>query len=322
MKKTVIFVIICLAIVVPLSAVVATANSCVDCHSESAVTLSEKEEEFHRIRLQHLDQERACSIECHEDFIKRLAKQNFLSWKMSKHGIGGITCDRCHLGDSTKRNMKEAHIGIQTSQSPESKLYYQNLPDACGECHSPESDSFKKSLHYTKLETTGEGPTCATCHNIHDVEVLSFGDIPEKCAICHNERLGHAPEVTQEVEIALSKLLELQQTAINLKVDIQKNKVAGKETSVAEYNLNSINKILSEVPEYWHSFDLATFDNRMDLGQSLAKTEGSSESDAESDPKSKPTTATGQTIPGFAGLEAVMAVMGIVSVLYLARRRI
>lgn len=137
-------------------------------------------------------------VACHEDIWQDL--------KASIHGQQGITCDRCHGGDPTKKTKEEAkapvtgYIGV-----PDKK----QIVERCGQCHADvetmnfygvrtdQLARYKTSKHGKKLLMDGDEKVaaCTDCHGYHDV--LSVSDpnspvypsnLPNTCAHCHSNK--------------------------------------------------------------------------------------------------------------------------------------
>ncbi|NOZ78874.1 MAG: hypothetical protein GXP48_06815 [Acidobacteria bacterium] len=129
-------------------------------------------------------------------------------WKGSIHQKHGVTCDKCHGGNPAATDEKTAHTGVLKSSEPRSTVYYKNIPSTCGKCHGAEYYSFTQSYHYKKLEATGGGPNCVTCHGSMVTSVLKPDDIANVCERCHNKRIGVFPYVPQKAKAVLLLLRE------------------------------------------------------------------------------------------------------------------
>jgi len=129
-------------------------------------------------------------------------------WKGSVHHLHGVTCDNCHGGNPGAMEKSAAHAGMLGSSNPQSPVYFKNIPATCGKCHGAESYKFTQSLHYKKLEATGQGPECVTCHGSMVTKVLAPDSLAAVCNRCHNERMGIFPEVPQKAKAVLLLLRE------------------------------------------------------------------------------------------------------------------
>ncbi len=188
-------------------------------------------------------------VRCHS----ALTGQSFVgtkshSWKGSVHQEHGVTCDKCHGGDPKAVMEKLAHIGVFSSSNPDSKVYYKNIPSTCGKCHGAEFYKFTQSYHYKKLESTGQGPNCVTCHGSMVTTILNPNDMASVCDRCHNNRMGVLPYIPKK---AKAVLLLLQQGNLLMKADgkLYTSKADEKVLSAARADLSSARM-------EWHTFDL------------------------------------------------------------------
>jgi cytochrome c553 len=147
--------------------------------------------------------------------------------------------------------MKEAHAGVLSSSNPQSRVYYKNIPSTCGRCHGAEFYKFTQSYHYKKLEATGRGPNCVTCHGSMVTSVLNPDDIANVCARCHNKRIGVFPYVPQK---AKAVLLLLRESKALLAADKKLYK-SEKGSANASYLQKAQSSLYSAKLE-WHRFDL------------------------------------------------------------------
>lgn len=244
----------------------ASANSCIECHSNLAYQISEKEQYYDKIRIQHMQRGVPCSVECHVDATKRLAIEDYIKWKNSLHGAFGVTCDRCHGGNPESPTKEGAHQGLQTSRSVDSAIYYKNVPAKCGECHYEEYYAFIQSEHYARLEANDLAPTCFTCHEIHSTRVLKSDEIAPACMNCHNEVTGILASAPKDAEELLSMLNQMDREINQLKSEIQSAKRLGKDTSEAEEYLLKAEVIRAGLPKIWHTFDFNLFRNKVEEG--------------------------------------------------------
>ncbi|MBU4340950.1 MAG: hypothetical protein KKD46_08580, partial [Euryarchaeota archaeon] len=146
--------------------VTASDNSCIDCHKTISPFI-EIQKQFNQYRIEHLEKNVTCSLECHEDRVRQLATANYLQWSESTHALKGVTCEVCHDGNPEVADKTGAHKNIVARTDTLSPVYYTNVPNTCGKCHSKELTNFQSSKHYQKLEALKLAPTCTTCHAPH-----------------------------------------------------------------------------------------------------------------------------------------------------------
>ena len=129
-------------------------------------------------------------------------------FKGSVHGQHEILCQKCHGGDPTKSDQKEAKapgtgfIGIPDKQQ---------IAKVCGECHADveamnfygirtdQLARYKTSHHGKKLllENDTKVAVCSDCHGYHDVVAVADpnspvypSNLPKTCNRCHgNEKI-------------------------------------------------------------------------------------------------------------------------------------
>jgi len=191
-------------------------------------------------------------VQCHS----RLPSSGFLgvkshSWAGSVHQKNGVTCDKCHGGNPGAKKAEKAHAGVLSSRNPKSTVYFKNIPSTCGACHGAEFYKFSQSRHYKMLESTGQGPECATCHGSMVIRILSPDNIAAVCEQCHNERMGIKPYVPQK---ARAVLLLLRESKALLDLN-EKLHPAVKETEETE-RMRAARASLQSAKLEWHRFDL------------------------------------------------------------------
>jgi len=191
-------------------------------------------------------------VDCHS----RIPGSSFVGvkshdWRGSVHQQHGVTCDKCHGGDPLSSDQKKAHAGVLGSVNPESTVYYKNIPSTCGKCHSAEVYKFTQSFHYKKLESTGGGPDCVTCHGSMVTTVLTPDTIASVCERCHNDRMGIFPYVPQK---AKAVLLLLRESGSLLDAENRMHQPAAGSAD-AGY-LGSARSSLRSARLEWHRFDL------------------------------------------------------------------
>lgn len=282
-------------------------NSCLNCH-EKLSAFNETEQQFNEIRIQHLARDISCSLECHTTTLNKFAQSNYVQWTKSKHALFNITCDNCHGGDPSSDIKEKAHIGIERSSNSSSPVFYRNVPETCGKCHTKELAQFKNSAHYQRLKALQQAPTCDTCHKPHEFKVLNITEFHDLCSQCHNIDMRIAPSDAPDRAITALQNADKLTNEIKLAYnDIQQAKQKGTDVSAAQNDLNNAISIRDGLPVLWHAFDLPSFGKVIDGGITAAQ-KAQQESGM---PVPKPT-------PGFG---MIASITGIVAIYLLLRRK-
>src|SRR5262245_34585817 len=103
---------------------------------------------------------------CHSSLLEPVrVSAHFYEWLNSTHEKKGVGCEKCHGGNPSAKDLKTAHTGVLRAAFPQSGLNPKNLPATCGSCHQEVVNAFIGSKHYQKLQESGTGPSCTTCHH-------------------------------------------------------------------------------------------------------------------------------------------------------------
>jgi hypothetical protein len=144
---------------------------------------------------------------------------------------------------------------------PQSGLNPKNLPATCGSCHQEVVGAFIGSKHYQKLQESGVGPSCTTCHHHMAASVITWPpETSALCANCHNESGGpaakylDAPEKAGDVIAAFSRADEVIDWTYFL---IAEDRKSLKEFGAEEAKLKRLEAILKGAKMSWHEFDLS-----------------------------------------------------------------
>lgn len=241
-------------------------NSCVDCHKNIS-PFTDEQTRLNHIIINHTERNVSCSIDCHADFIRKTAVNNYLQWSDSIHAKYFVTCDQCHGGNSDAITEKDAHIGILNNSDNNSDIYFKNIPDTCGKCHKVELDNFKNTMHYQRLKAESVAPSCVTCHQPHTFKVPAASDIVKLCSVCHNQKsMPYLATVPVDAQNALNKANELNEMIIRTQESIKHEKFVGHDIGSAQTRLDSATSIMNDIPSMWHKFDLKNFDQQIQLG--------------------------------------------------------
>ncbi len=283
-------------------------NSCLDCH-EKLSAFSEKEKELNEVRVKHLARDVPCSLECHATTIDRIAKSNYEQWTRSKHALFNVTCDKCHGGDPGATIKETAHTGVARSSEFNSTVFYRNVPETCGKCHSDELSEFRESRHYQQLKALKQAPTCDTCHLPHEFRVLNVSEFQGLCSQCHNDDMRIAPSDAPDKATEALKNAEKLKSEIKLAQDgIKQAKQQGKNISIAQKSLDSAISIRDNLPVLWHGFNLPHFEEVINAGIRAAQ-------------QAQLDAGMAITEPSIPGFDIIASLAGITALYILVRRR-
>lgn len=196
---------------------------------------------------------------CHSRLSSPLQQTSrYAEWHISAHKLSGVSCDRCHGGNPAEREVTKAHQAIRPASDPASRLHPKNLAKTCQGCHQPYVSAFVESRHYQKLNDTGVGPSCNTCHGHMASEVIYT---PEQtaamCASCHNSatsRLPRQPEIGEQAAttmVAIRRASMVVAWADRLLEEAQKRQLA---TDVETGELQAARRSLTEAKAGFHTF--------------------------------------------------------------------
>jgi hypothetical protein len=283
-------------------------NSCINCH-KSISPFSDEQKSFNKIRLNHTERNISCSLECHEDLIRKKASDNFQQWSDSGHSSYFVTCDECHGGNPDINTEVGAHSEMKNITDPQSPIYFKNIPETCGKCHIQELEHFKNTMHYQRLRAESRAPSCVTCHQPHSFKVLKASELTPLCSVCHNAKDQiAAANVPKDATLALEKANELQDEISTVRNSISEAKANGKDVVSAQNDLDKAMSVMKDVPLLWHSFNLKDFDKQIQVGIDSAKN---------AEDKLNGIEPTVPSVPGV----GIALVLGIFTILYLIRKR-
>ncbi len=283
-------------------------NSCVDCHSTLS-PFNDEQIRLNEIRMNHTLKNISCSFECHEDVIRKTASDNFQQWSDSIHSEYYVTCDRCHGGNPDAKSKTGSHGSMKGINDTDSPIYFMNIPDTCGECHSEEMEHFKNTMHYQRLKAQSYAPSCVTCHKPHTFKVLKASEMTALCSVCHNPRDQIATaSVPIDAKNALEKQKEFRNELLKAKQAVAADKDARKDISHAQVDLDKAQAVMNDIPSLWHQFNLKDFDRQIQNGIDSAK---------KAESKTSPLEPTVPRTPGF----GIVMVFTILAISYLLRKR-
>ncbi|MCZ7401801.1 MAG: hypothetical protein O8C61_06240 [Candidatus Methanoperedens sp.] len=297
-------------LIVPVGAINLDAfnNSCINCH-KSISPFTDEQRRFNEIRLNHTERNISCSLECHEDVIRKKASDNFQQWSESGHSNYFVTCDACHGGNPNINSEAGAHSSMKNITDPESPIYFKNIPETCGKCHDTELEHFKNTMHYQRLRAESRAPSCITCHQPHSFKVLKASELTQLCSVCHNQNdQVSTANVPKDAKLALEKADELKNEIITLSNSVSEARAKGIDVSSAQNDLDKATSVMNDVPALWHSFNLKDFDTQIQTGIDSAKSGQNRLSGVE------------PTVPSVPGIGIVM-VLGVIITSYIVRKR-
>jgi len=310
-KKTIVLVGFMLLFGIFAAAVSAANNSCLDCH-EKLTQYNDKEKQFNDIRIEHLKRDVACSLECHATIMEKFAKNNYEQWTASKHALFNVTCDKCHGGDPAADVKELAHKGVLNSSETNSRVFYRNVPETCGNCHTNELNQFKESKHYQNLRALKQAPSCDTCHVPHEFRILNASEFQDVCSSCHNIDMNIAPDVPEKAMNAIENAEKLKNEIRTADAAIKVAKQQGKDVTAAQKELETAISIRDNLPIFWHSFNLPNFQNVTDEGISHARA-------AQTDSGLPPTKPSS---PGFETMTSVTGIILIYLLMQIRKRKV
>ncbi len=291
----------------------ASENSCIDCH-KTLTPFIEEQKKFNQIRIQHLERQVTCSLECHEDRVRSLATANYQQWSESIHALKGVTCEACHGGEPKQATKEKAHANLKKVTDPEGPVYYTNVPKTCGKCHSKELANFEKSKHFQRLEALKLAPTCTTCHVPHTFTVMNPEEFRQSCGNCHSATKKIASyEVPLKAEDMLRKVNKLKFNIENTKQDIFWAKKNGTDVAQAEVYTDNALKTLGNLAPMWHEFNLTHFEDEIDSANKDVKNAKDIVK-----PATTPTKTAAPKTPGFIGLAGIISLLALS---YLVRKK-
>lgn len=191
-------------------------------------------------------------VACHRN-VPILVGHSFADWENSSHARSGISCQHCHGGDASQPTVEPAHQNVRSSRDLQSPLYFTQIPKTCGTCHSAELELFRQSIHFAKLQETGQGPNCITCHGAMATVILKPVELEATCSACHNPRLGILPDEPLKARFVLALMLQAQEHLhlTGKLIELRKPQI---DTAPAEALLAQAREAMKQVNQAWHTF--------------------------------------------------------------------
>lgn len=174
---------------------VTEAAACKDCHGRSHTLLKSRHPDS---PVNRKNIAKTCA-RCHDD-PKRMMKfqlserEPFKSYSHTIHGkafeqgkVNAAVCTDCHGSHD-----------LHSSDSDTSRIFWKNVPDTCGRCHSNILTVYRESIHGQAARAgIKDTPVCTSCHGEHTIDSIRdtassawVGAITRTCSGCHaSERL-------------------------------------------------------------------------------------------------------------------------------------
>jgi cytochrome b subunit of formate dehydrogenase len=166
------------------------AAACKDCHGRTHTLLNSRnlKSPVNRVNIA-----KTC-IRCHADDgrmskFKLTISHPFDSYRQSVHGqafadgkTDAATCSDCH-----------GTHDLHGAANSESRIFWRNVPDTCGRCHSNVLSVYRVSIHgQTSKAGVKESPVCTNCHGEHTIRPVKdaassayAGAVTKTCSGCH-----------------------------------------------------------------------------------------------------------------------------------------
>lgn len=221
-------------------------------------------------------------VVCHSKLMSPYSvTSRYAQWHISLHKEKAVGCEKCHGGDATSKEAKQAHLGVQLANDAKSKLHAKNLAQTCSACHREITNSFVESKHSQNLQAAGLGPSCNTCHAHMASEVIYTPEQTAKlCASCHdstNALMPKRPEIPDKAEEAMQAIGRANMVTLWAERLVDEAKNRKLETADYEREMKVTRAMLAEAKVTWHAFNLeivrkkadAAFENGTKLKDAL-----------------------------------------------------
>jgi hypothetical protein len=189
-------------------------------------------------------------VSCHEtEKLPISLGHSFEEWRASGHARAGVTCEKCHGGNSESKIAQEAHAGVLPASNADSLVHAQRIPETCGTCHAKELAAYAETVHAKSLKERGQGASCFTCHGSMATSLPSPAQMSERCAVCHKQPI--------EARAALSML-----AAVKIQLHKTKRTLEGARASDPEWHAGALQRLhglerdYADVQLRWHRFDM------------------------------------------------------------------
>ena len=207
-------------------------------------------------------------VACHKDpdFMvqNKHLHEYFQNWRSSVHGQEDVSCEDCHAGNPEHSEKDAAHGPAISADNAASPVNFRNIAKTCGDCHEDMLDGFSNSVHFEHIvakKQEKQGPTCVTCHQSMNVEVLNVTTVRESCARCHNQEKDNHPENPEKAEIILNRFLSIHRLSRYI--------MNNAEPEEAQAFFAVLGPQLHALSVTWHTFDLDEIEKGTDEALAL-----------------------------------------------------
>ncbi len=207
-------------------------------------------------------------VSCHGGLQEPLQlSARFYEWQLSRHQAKGVTCDKCHGGDPTTRDLKKTHYGMRPSSHADSRLHYRNQPATCASCHQNIVKAFVQSKHYQNLKGIGIGASCNTCHAHMATQVITApNETANLCARCHDalNYLQPRPEIPKQAAETMTALQRANAVVLWANLLLAQTEQRHLPHEAESAALQTAERQLVEAKINWHTFDLTNVRKQSD----------------------------------------------------------
>ncbi|MBI4667734.1 MAG: cytochrome b/b6 domain-containing protein [Elusimicrobia bacterium] len=166
------------------------AAACKDCHGHSHTLLNSRHSDS---PVNHKNIPKTCG-RCHDD-PQRMSKFKLSvsrPFESYKHTIHGSAIERGIANAAVCTDCHGSH-DLHGSANSQGRIFWRNVPETCGRCHSNVLAVYRISVHGQATEAgVKEAPVCTSCHGehtIHSVKDASsaawIGAVTGTCSRCH-----------------------------------------------------------------------------------------------------------------------------------------
>lgn len=189
-------------------------------------------------------------VACHDvEHLPITLGHSMSEWRASEHARSGVTCEDCHGGDASIKDVTKAHVGVLPSSDKASKVSPANLAATCGSCHEKQYDAYKTTVHAKPTKDDAETANCVTCHGSMATSYPALQEMNSRCSDCHERRV--------EARAALSWLVSAKKELLRARRSVDEAKsVVPEWSNDAVARFHSMEKDLEAIEIKWHQFNM------------------------------------------------------------------